>query len=87
MKDYRFQVYSATPEGIVSHDPVEDFVMPCFSEGSAITLARKLARQHQAPIDVMVVGVSPFGDRALGTAIPKYPHSSCKITEFERADG
>jgi hypothetical protein len=85
MREYEFHVYSATPEGDVSALPVELMQMTCTSEGTAKAVARKLARQHQAPVDVARVGPTPWADRVVGTAVPMYPYTACKKTEWEPA--
>lgn len=81
---YEFHRYHATPEGDVSPEPVEVLSLPCFGEAAAKSAARKLARTHQGPVDVARAGPSPWNDRYVGTASPKYPYSDCKITEWER---
>jgi len=84
LQTYELHVYSATKDGDLSREPVEIIKMPCFNEASARSAARKLARQHQAPIDVARAGAAPWADRYVGTAAPVYPYTDCKITEFEK---
>jgi|GEM_PF-2686603 len=85
-QNYEFHRYSATPEGDLSRDPVEVFAMPCFGVAAAKSIARKLARKHQGPVDVAVLGTAPWNERYVGTATPVYPYSDCKMTVFERLD-
>lgn len=86
MREYEFHVYSVSELGLVSADAVRVEKMSCFNEAAAKTVARKLARREQAPIDVAITGATPWNDRYVGTASPKYPDAECKITVFERLD-
>jgi hypothetical protein len=84
LSTYEFHRYHATPDGDLSMEPVEVVRMPCFDQASARSVARKMARKHQGPVDVAVAGASPWNDRYIGTATPKYPYTACKVTVFEK---
>jgi hypothetical protein len=83
---YELHVYSATPEGEVSSDPVRVDSLPFVNDAAAQSAARKIARKEQGPVDVALKGSAPWSERYVGTASPKYPYSDCKVTIFERLD-
>ncbi len=85
---FQFNVYSATVDGDVSADPIRIEELPFATPAQATSHARKLARKEQAPIDLAYAGGdrSDWSDRYIGTASPRYPHTDCKVTEFERLD-
>lgn len=83
---YELHVYSATPDGEVSRDPIRLETLPFVNDAAAKSAARKIARKEQGPVDVALQGSTPWSERYIGTASPKYPYTDCKVTIFERLD-
>lgn len=86
LRPYDFHVYGSSPEGDVPADPIRVERHTCTGEDSAKNIGRKLARECQGPVDVAVAGPSPWADRYVGTASPRYPHTPSMATVWERLD-
>lgn len=85
LADYEFHVYGADADGNVPAQPIRIEKMTCTGERAAKNVAKRYCLEVRGPVDVARFGPSPWNDRYIGTASPKYGGQS-KATVFERLD-
>lgn len=84
MKHYDYHIYSVV-DGDVSIQPIEIIEsVPCWDDGIARSIARKLAKKHRGPVDVALAGKGSWNERYYGTASPHWWNE--KATTWERLD-